>query len=73
MVTHLEFCRNQIAFRSREEIAFWEGKILEIESYSREKAISELLHALKLRQKIQAIRQFVTQLPKAVEELNDST
>lgn len=58
----LRLCRNKIVQRGEEEIKFWEKKIEEIETYSKEQAIKELLSALKLRQKISAIKKYIDSL-----------
>lgn len=58
----LKLCRSRIIQRGEEEIEFWENKIEEIHSYSREQAIKELLSALKLREKISAIKKYIDSL-----------
>lgn len=49
--------------RGREEVGFWKEKITEIRNYSREKAVEELLTALKIEQKITVIQDFIRKLP----------
>lgn len=44
------------------EIKYWELQIEEIKLYSKEKAIKELLSALKLKEKISAINKFIAYL-----------
>lgn len=41
---------------------FWEKRIKEINLYTKEKAISELIDALKLQEKIIAIRKYIETL-----------
>ncbi len=58
----LSHCRYSIITRGELEPEFWEKKIQEINEYSREKAISELLSALKLKAKINAIGKYISSL-----------
>ena len=48
--------------RGEAEIDFWKRKIEEIQTYSREKAINELIVSLKLNEKIAAITKFTDSL-----------
>ena len=50
--------------RGEAEIDFWKRKIEEIQTYSREKAINELIVSLKLNEKIAAITKFTDSLRK---------
>lgn len=54
------FCnfKTSIIKRSKEEISYWENQILKIKEYSKEKAISELISALKINEKILSIKKF---------------
>lgn len=51
-----------ILFRGKKEIEYWNERIEEIRSYSREKAIEELISAKKLNEKISAIRSYLNKL-----------
>jgi len=51
-----------IITRGETEIKYWENKIQEINLYSRERAISELLSSLKLNEKISSIRKYIDSL-----------
>ncbi len=51
--------RRFIVYRGKIEISFWEKKIQEINGYTREKAIEELILAKKLNEKIGAIRSYM--------------
>jgi type II restriction enzyme len=51
--------RTNIIARGEAEIKYWEDKIIEIEQYTRERAISELLSSLKLNEKISSIKKFI--------------
>ena len=51
-----------IITRGETEIKYWENKIQEINLYSRERAISELLSSLKLNEKIYSIRKYIDSL-----------
>lgn len=57
--------KSAIIKRGETEIDFWKSRIEEIKSYSKEQAISELLSALKLNEKINAIKKFVAYLEEA--------
>ena len=54
--------RSNIITRGETEIKYWENKILEINQYTREKAIEELLISLKLNEKISSIRKYIDSL-----------
>lgn len=58
----LNECRSSIIGRGESEIEFWKNKIIEIEKYSREQAILELVSALKLKEKIYAIDKYINSL-----------
>lgn len=51
--------------QSRKEVEFWETEIARIKEYSHEKAVEELIKALKLKNKIKIIEKFSTE--KALE------
>lgn len=50
--------------RAEGEIEFWNRHVEEVQKYTREQAITELISALKIHEKIASIRKFVKQLPK---------
>jgi hypothetical protein len=54
--------RKNIIGRGENEIQYWENKIVEIKQYTREKAIEELLTALKLNERITSIKKYVYSL-----------
>jgi type II restriction enzyme len=54
--------RNSIILRGENEIQFWNDRIAEINNYTREKAISELLSSLKLNEKIMSIKKYIDTL-----------
>jgi type II restriction enzyme len=51
-----------IITRGETEIKYWEDKIKEINLYTREQAIEELLSSLKLNEKISSIRKYIDSL-----------
>ncbi len=53
-----------IVYRGKTEIAYWSNCIDEIKSYSRERAIEELIKAKKLQEKISAISAYIDKLGK---------
>lgn len=53
-----------IVYRGKTEIAYWNGFIKEIQNYSREEAIEELIKARKLQEKINAIAAYVDKLSR---------
>jgi type II restriction enzyme len=55
-------CRKGIIYRGEVEINFWKKRIVEIKEYTKEKAIVELITALKLNEKISAIKKFIDSL-----------
>lgn len=55
-------CRTRIIERGEDEISFWQKKVEQIEEYSREKAIKELISALKINEKIVAIQRYIDSL-----------
>lgn len=57
-------CKNATITRAESEIDFWSRHVEEVQKYTREQAIAELISALKVHEKIKAIRKFVKQLPK---------
>lgn len=54
--------RTFIIYRGRAEITFWENKIKEIQCYSKERAIEELIAAKKLNEKISVIKTYLERL-----------
>lgn len=58
----LQSYKNNIIVRGNSEISYWNNKIREINSYSREKAIKELIFAQKLNEKIIAIQSYGNKL-----------
>jgi type-2 restriction enzyme hindIII len=61
---HLSLFKQSMIERGEAEIDFWKRKIEEIQTYSREKAINELIVSLKLNEKIAAITKFTDSLRK---------
>ncbi len=57
-------CKAATVARAETEIEFWTEHVKEVEQYTREQAITELISALKVHEKIRAIRKYITQLPK---------
>ncbi|MDX1946041.1 MAG: HindIII family type II restriction endonuclease [Pirellulaceae bacterium] len=57
-------CRQATEARAETEIEFWMEHVKEVEQYTREQAIAELIAALKVHEKIAAIRNYIKQLPK---------
>ncbi len=53
-----------LKLRSGQEVKFWEKRITEIQNYSREKAVEELLSTLKIELKIAVIEDFIRRLPE---------
>jgi type II restriction enzyme len=51
-----------IITRGETEIKYWEDKIKEINLYTREQAIEELLSSLKLNEKISSIKKYIDSL-----------
>lgn len=56
--------KHLIVYRGRTEIAYWNECIGEIQNYTREKAIEELIKAKKLQEKISAITAYINKLSK---------
>jgi len=54
----------KIITRGEAEIKYWENKKQEINQYTREQAIEELLASLKLNEKISSIRKYIDSLKK---------
>ncbi len=64
--------KEEIICRSEKEIAYWQKKRNEIQSYTREKAVSELISSLKINEKISAIESFsVSLMEEDLEKNND--
>ena len=57
-----ETIKREIIERGNNEIDYWKNIITQIKTYSKEKAIEELISALKLKQKIKAIGKYITSL-----------
>lgn len=55
----LERCRDNLSHRADDEITFWEEEIEKISSYTKEEAISELIKAKKINEKIAQIRKYI--------------
>jgi len=55
-------CKKVIVSRGKEEIEYWNKEIDRIKKYSKEKAIEELLKALKIEEKIKVIDKFISSL-----------
>lgn len=55
-------CRKGLVYRGEVEIDYWKNRIVEIKEFSKEKAIGELIIALKLNEKISAIKKFIDSL-----------
>ena len=55
-------CKRIIISRGKKEITYWNKKIDEIKRYPKEKAIKELLKALKIEEKIKVIDKFISSL-----------
>lgn len=51
-----------ISYRGKMEILYWEEKIVEIRSYTREQAIEELIAAKKLNEKIMTIKDYLKKI-----------
>lgn len=56
--------KNLIVYRGELEIKYWNNYISEIEKYTREKAIEELIKAKKLNEKISVINCYIQKLKK---------
>jgi type II restriction enzyme len=59
--------RENIIARGEMEINYWKGKVNEIELYTREHAIEELLSSLKLNEKMLSIRKYIDSLREDTE------
>lgn len=55
----LEQCHSELSIRASDEIAFWIAEREKIQSYTREQAITELLRARKVEEKIAHIKKYV--------------
>ena len=55
-------CKEATINRSKDEIKFWKNKIEAIKQYTKEKAIEELIKAMKIKEKILAIEKYVLSL-----------
>ena len=54
--------KEAIIHRSSKEISYWLDKLQEIQNFSRETAIEELIATLKIHEKINAIRSYSNSL-----------
>lgn len=57
-------CKAATVVRAETEIDFWTEHAQEVEQYTREQAITELISALKVHEKIAAIRKYIKRLPQ---------
>jgi len=64
MKAELLTCKAATIARAESEIEFWTKYEKGVKQYTREKAIAELISALKVREKIAAIQKYIKQLPK---------
>lgn len=64
MKAELLKCKTATIARAESEIEFWTRHVKEVEQYTREQAITELISALKVHEKIASIRKYIKQLPK---------
>ena len=55
-------CKKIIISRGNKEIKYWNKEIDKIKKYTKEKAIKELLKALKIEEKIRVITKFISSL-----------
>jgi type II restriction enzyme len=62
LIAYFNNHKKSIVERGENEIKFWETRIVEINSYTREKAIDELIIALKLKEKISSIKKYIDTL-----------
>ncbi|MBF0538482.1 MAG: HindIII family type II restriction endonuclease [Nitrospirae bacterium] len=62
MILYFNNCKTSIVNRGEDEIKIWEKRIEFIKTYDRDKAIQELIIALKLKEKINAINRFINTL-----------
>jgi type II restriction enzyme len=57
-------CKDLTIRRAETEIEYWTKHVKEVEKYTREQAITELISSLKVHEKIASIRKFIRLLPK---------
>ncbi|MBF0344452.1 MAG: HindIII family type II restriction endonuclease [Nitrospirae bacterium] len=62
MILYFSNCKISIVNRGEDEIKFWEKHIEDIKTYDREKALRELIIALKLKEKVNTISRFINTL-----------
>lgn len=55
----LRQCRNYLSSRADEETSFWRNEIIKISSYTKEQAITELIRAKKIDEKIAQIEKYI--------------
>lgn len=65
-VSTLQKNKEAIINRSSQEIAYWSKKLEEIQKYSRQKAINELIVTLKINEKIKSIESYSNSLKGSV-------
>lgn len=66
-ILNLRECCQEIQKRSQAEVTYWQETIRNIQNYSRETAIQELIKTLKLREKIRTIQNYVSSLIHQIE------
>ncbi|MBI5361299.1 MAG: HindIII family type II restriction endonuclease [Planctomycetes bacterium] len=59
LIECFDSCKKAMVERGENEIGFWENRIQEIKLYSKGRAIKELMSALKLKEKIRTISDFI--------------
>ena len=62
LISYFKTHKRIIINRGENEVNFWEQRIQEINTYSKEQAIKELLISLKLKEKINAIKKYIETL-----------
>ena len=58
-VSFLNQCRYSLSVRANEESTFWKNEMIKITSYTKEQAISELIKAKKIDEKIAQIEKYI--------------
>lgn len=59
-ITFLRQCRDCLSNRANEETSFWKNEIINILAYTKEQAITELIKAKKIDEKIAQIEKYIT-------------
>ncbi len=62
LISYFNSSKRIIVERGEREVIFWEKRIKKVNLYSKERAIKELLVALKLNEKISAIKKYIDTL-----------